>query len=57
MFPSKKQEPRNNKKKQNKQDQISDATYISDVVFEKEIVQGPQNQCSQVKNNNLENLV
>ena len=34
MFPSKKQEPRTNKKKQNKQDQISDATYISDVVFD-----------------------
>ena len=34
MFPSKKQEPRKNKKKQNKQDQISDATYISDVVFD-----------------------
>ena len=26
-------------------------------IFEKEIVQGPQKQCSQVKNKNLENLV
>merc|ERR1712208_135898 len=25
-------------------------------IFEKEIVQGPQKQCSQVKNKNLENL-
>ena len=25
-------------------------------IFEKEIIQGPQKQCSQVKNKNLENL-
>ena len=65
MFPSEKQEPRKPRKPRNLENQENQEKQKKQkktkrpmmwYIFEKEIVQGPQKQCSQVKNKNLENL-
>ena len=64
MFPSEKQEPRKPRKPRNLENQENQEKQkykktkrpMMWYIFGKEIVQGPQKQCSQVKNKNLENL-
>ena len=58
--PRKPRKPRNLENKENQEKQKQKTKKIKRpmmwYIFEKEIVQGPQKQCSQVKNKNLENL-